>query len=95
MVQTNGVPTGILRRIFGLGPSPKDVLLAVSPDMPADYLRQCKDPNLANELLAMEERQVIRSYKFGLLYAANGQVNEEQLFSNNFGMEYQPLMTER
>jgi RAP1 GTPase activating protein 1 len=85
MVQANGVPTNILRKIFGMGPSPKDIVLAVAPDMPADFLRLAKDPNLANELLAMEERQVIRSYKFGLLYAGPGQGNEDQIYGNGFG----------
>nr|KAJ3417897.1 hypothetical protein HK105_000622 [Polyrhizophydium stewartii] len=50
--------------------------------IPSHYLKFCKDPNLPNELLAMEERQVIRSYKFGVEYAAAGQTTEEQALSN-------------
>ena len=86
MVQASGVSTNILRKIFGFGPSPRDIVLSVSPDMPADFLRLAKDPNLPNELLAMEERQVIRSYKFGVLYAGPNQVNEEEIFNNPWGM---------
>ncbi|KAJ3410828.1 hypothetical protein HDV05_003189 [Chytridiales sp. JEL 0842] len=45
-------------------------------------VRLCKEPNLPNELLAMEERQVIRSYKFGVAYVAPGQSTEEEMFAN-------------
>jgi RAP1 GTPase activating protein 1 len=41
-----------------------------------------KEPNLPNELLAMEERQVIRSYKFGVGYVKPGQTTEEQMMAN-------------
>jgi RAP1 GTPase activating protein 1 len=85
MVQANGVPTAFLRKLIGMGPSPRDIVLAVTPDMPVDSLRQVKDSNVPNELLAMEERQVIRSYKFGLLYCAAGQSGEEEIFSNSIG----------
>jgi hypothetical protein len=34
----------------------------------------------------MEERQVIRSYKFGVGYLAKGQSTEEQMMSNKMGL---------
>jgi len=34
----------------------------------------------------MEDRQVIRSYKFGLLYAKDGQSTEQEIFRNKLGM---------
>jgi len=36
-----------------------NVVRAVSSNIPIDMLKQCKNPNIPNELLAMEERQVI------------------------------------
>jgi len=70
------------RRLFGLGPSISSVMTVLSPEIPFSYLKLCKDPNLPNELLTMEDRQVIRSYKFGLLYAKAGQSKEVELFNN-------------
>lgn len=63
----------------------KTVLSTMSKNIPIFALKRCKDPSLPNELLAMEERQVIRSYKFGLGYLKNGQVVEEDMFSNQIG----------
>jgi len=48
-------------------------------------LKQCKNPNIPNELLAMEERQVIKSYKIGVAYLKNNQCTESEMFSNQFG----------
>lgn len=69
-----------------MGPGNKDVLVAASPSLPVASLKKCADTNLPNELLAMEERQVIRSYKFGLCYVAPGQSTEDEMFQNNMGM---------
>lgn len=84
MVQASDVATPVWRRLLTLGPSPADVVQAVAPSISTQYLSLVKDPNCPKELLAMEERQVIRSYKFGFLYAAAGQTLEEQLFANNW-----------
>jgi RAP1 GTPase activating protein 1 len=80
------VPKSFLRKAFGMSPSKHDVFAALSRNIPAKNLRLCKDTNLPNELLAMEERQVIRSYKFGVGYLAKGQSTEEQMMSNKMGM---------
>lgn len=76
------VPTSLVRRLLGMGPSVSAILQTLSPDIPVGHLKACKNPNLPSELLAMEERQVIRSYKFGLLYARPGQHTETELFNN-------------
>eukprot|EP00732_Lithocolla_globosa_P005487 Lithocolla_globosa_v1_NODE_5701_length_1199_cov_185.523601.p1 type:complete len:357 gc:universal NODE_5701_length_1199_cov_185.523601:68-1138(+) len=76
------VPVPWYRRLLGLGPSTNAKLSALSSDIPVQYLKPCKNPNLPNELLTMEERQVIRSYKFGLLYCAPGQSTEREMFNN-------------
>lgn len=84
MVPTADVTTNFVRKLLRLGPSSKDIVLSVKSDIPVDYLTLCKNANLPGELLAMEERQVIRSYKFGVLYCADGQDTEEEIFQNNW-----------
>lgn len=78
------VPTPWWRSMLGMGPTMKAVLQTLSSDIPVTGLRPCKNPNLPSELLAMEERQVIRSYKFGLLYARAGQTTEQEMFNNKY-----------
>lgn len=70
----------------------RDILLAASPTIPADSLRLCKDVGLPNELLSMEERQVIRSYKFGLVYIAPEQTTEEEMFANSWGVSLEDIL---
>ncbi|KNE67585.1 hypothetical protein AMAG_12037 [Allomyces macrogynus ATCC 38327] len=73
------------RKMLGMAPTPQNVMRALSPNIPVELLKQGRDPGLPNELLAMEERQVIRSYKFGLGYLRHGQTTEEHMFSNTEG----------
>ena len=68
-----------------MGPSLPNVLTSLSPDLPVAELKLCRNPNLPNDLLSMEDRQVIRSYKFGLLYAKDGQTTEQDIFRNKLG----------
>jgi len=82
LVPGEGIRPPLLRKILGLGPSTSSILNAVKDGLPLNHLKLCKDSNLPNELLAMEERQVIRSYKFGLAYLAPGQTKEEEMFRN-------------
>lgn len=82
LVPSDAVKAPIFRKMFGLGPSSSAILHAVKNELPVQHLRACKDVNLPNELLAMEERQVIRSYKFGLAYLGRGQSKEEEMFRN-------------
>jgi len=70
------------RKTLGLGPSIANLMSAISTNIPYHNLRLCKDANLANELLSMEERQVIRSYKFGVAYVGTGQGSEEEMLQN-------------
>ncbi|RUS21539.1 hypothetical protein BC937DRAFT_92345 [Endogone sp. FLAS-F59071] len=61
-------PPRFLRRLFGYGIDPLTVLAVASPQTPQRTLKHCTDPYLPKELLAVEERQIIRSYKFGVAY---------------------------
>ncbi|RKO96157.1 hypothetical protein CXG81DRAFT_14481 [Caulochytrium protostelioides] len=81
-VPAASVPVPLLRRLFGLGPCMPTLINAFSTSLPVANLRACRDPALPNELLAVEERQVIRSYKFGVTYLAPGQTTEEEMFAN-------------
>ncbi|KAJ3219894.1 hypothetical protein HK099_004540 [Clydaea vesicula] len=81
-VSSTAVTTSWWRSLFGLKPLPEDIFAALSRNIPSHNLKLCKDPNLPNELLQMEERQVIRSYKFGVCYLAGGQDTEEQMMGN-------------
>jgi len=70
------------RKVLGLGPTLNNVIKAVSANIPIDMLKLCKNPNIPNELLAMEERQVIKSYKIGVAYLRGNQCTESEMFSN-------------
>ncbi|KAI9222888.1 hypothetical protein BC828DRAFT_364760 [Blastocladiella britannica] len=81
-VPRDAVAVSWWRKMTGMPPTPKSILRAMSQTIPIESLKLCKSLALPNELLAMEERQVIRSYKFALGYMRNGQTTEEQMFSN-------------
>jgi RAP1 GTPase activating protein 1 len=85
-VQASSIPREWWRKLFGLSPSIKNVFEALSNNIPAKSLKLCKELNLPNEILAMEERQVIRSYKFGVGYLTAGQTTEEHMLSNLHGI---------
>ncbi|KAJ3211224.1 hypothetical protein HDU67_004667 [Dinochytrium kinnereticum] len=81
-IQASAVPLAWWRKALKLPPSPASLMQAIGAGIPHQSLKLCKDPGLANELLGMEERQVIRSYKFGVVYMAEGQTTEEEMLQN-------------
>jgi RAP1 GTPase activating protein 1 len=85
-VSATAIPVSFWRKLIGIGPSPSIILNAISRNIPVACLTMCKDMNLPNELLSMEERQVIRSYKFGVGYVAKGQTTETEMLSNKPGI---------
>jgi hypothetical protein len=56
-----------------------------TPDLAHDALRPCPSAGVAAALLAADERQVIRCYKFGVLYARAGQGTEFDMYANRHG----------
>jgi RAP1 GTPase activating protein 1 len=70
------------RRLLGLRPSLSSIMDAISVDIPVGSLILCKNPALPQALVAVEERQIIRSYKFGVGYLAPGQSTAFEMFSN-------------
>ena len=81
MIPSRNVSIAWYRKVFGFGPSLTDILDGVFDVSICKHLQQCKSSDLPKELLGMEERQVIRSYKFGLCYLAPGQSTENEMFA--------------
>ncbi|KAJ3012173.1 UNVERIFIED_CONTAM: hypothetical protein HDU68_001344 [Siphonaria sp. JEL0065] len=81
-VEARAVHQSAHRKLFKMGPKVENLMSAFSSGIPARSLTLVKTPGLANELLSMEERQVIRSYKFGVGYCMAGQTTEAEMMSN-------------
>jgi RAP1 GTPase activating protein 1 len=81
------------QRLLGTGrPAGKRLLKALqstSPEFLGDVNFYRLDPQekVAEELLDMELKQVVSNYKFGILYAKEGQYKETDMFSNEHGSE--------
>jgi len=73
------------RRLFGLGPSYDRILQTLSRDIPTSTLKVSRNLSAPSALLAADERQVIRCYKIGVLYARPGQQTEAEIFANTHG----------
>jgi len=76
------ISTSWWRRLLRLGPSWYDVLRDTDSNLPLDRLRKVADPRLPQALLSMEEQQQIKGFKFGVLYAKDGQTKEDEMFAN-------------
>jgi len=70
------------KRLFRFGVSPYDVISSVDRSLPVNRLKKVDDPRLPQALLTYEEQQRIKGFKFGILYADDGQTKEDQMFSN-------------
>lgn len=81
-VEASSVYQSAHRKLFKMGPKVENLMSAFSSGIPARALTLVKQPGLANELLSMEERQVIRSYKFGVAYCMAGQSSEADMMAN-------------
>jgi len=79
------VRTTLLRRVFGMGPTGTDVLRTMDPQLPVNRLKSVNDPRLNTALLNLEEKQTIKGFKFGVLYASEGQTKEDEMFANQAG----------
>lgn len=70
------------RRLLGLAPGKNDIIAALNENLPAGEMRQSADPGLADKLLSYHEKQNIKGFKFGVMYAAPEQTKEDEMFSN-------------
>jgi hypothetical protein len=67
--------------------SPKDAAIATFPMLDQCKLKAVDSPRLCAELLTLEEKLVETNYKFGVLLCRNGQIDEDDMFSNETGSE--------
>jgi len=70
------------RRLLGLGPARNEMIGALDPSLPAGEFRQVTNEKLCDALLAYHQKQIIKGFKFGILYAASDQTKEDEMFSN-------------
>ncbi|PRP82173.1 RapGAP/RanGAP domain-containing protein [Planoprotostelium fungivorum] len=70
------------KKMFRLSVSTMDIVHALDDTLPINRLKKVDDPRLPQALLTFEEQQRIKGFKFGLLYAPEGQTKEEQMFAN-------------
>jgi hypothetical protein len=59
------------------------VLQAAVPGLSDVELLEVKDPALAEDLRHMEDRLLIKAYRFGVVYCKQGQTDENDMFSNS------------
>lgn len=71
------------KKLFHFSPTINEILMAISHRLSDLDYRLIKEPTFQNELLIFEERQVIRSYKFGLVFVDKNQTTEEEMFQND------------
>lgn len=72
-------------RLTLLAPSFKDVLKtlrSVRPEHASVKWSRCKDPSIVTELISFEQQSIVTKYKFGVLFCKEGQVDEDEMFSN-------------
>jgi len=86
-VPADSVRVPFIRRLFRLGPSVANYTRALSQvHQPVpNTLKRVNSPNFAQSLLEFEEKQTIKGFKFGILYCAEGQVKEDDMFTNDSG----------
>lgn len=93
MILEAQVVTSWWRKCMGLAPSNTEVLRALNLENLGLY--SVKDVELCSDIISMEERQIIKSYKFGLMYLSEGQTTESQSMSNiheNTSMGYRKFI---
>jgi hypothetical protein len=47
------------------------------------HFRECSSADLSEQLLEYEMKDVVKQYKIGLLYVAENQTQENDIYSNN------------
>jgi len=65
----------------------KSVLQAIHPEINVNNVSKIKekDKSFQKRLMDLDEFQCVSKYKFGILYAKDGQTTEEQMFNNEKG----------
>lgn len=79
------MPVGFFRRLFRGGHgqrASKSVLSTLDPQLPVNRLRSVPSASVEKELLSFSEKQVIKGFKFGVLFAQEDQTKEDEMFAN-------------
>ncbi|NWS61163.1 GARL3 protein, partial [Chunga burmeisteri] len=67
--------------------SVKSILSAMSLDKFEKSPREIHHPEIQKDLLVLEEQEGSVNFKFGVLYAKDGQLTDDEMFSNETGSE--------
>ncbi|KAM6337449.1 GTPase-activating Rap/Ran-GAP domain-like protein 3 isoform 1-T1 [Alca torda] len=67
--------------------SVKSILSAMSLDKFEKSPREIFHPEIQKDLLVLEEQEGSVNFKFGVLYAKDGQLTDDEMFSNEIGSE--------
>uniref|UniRef100_A0A8C2CBU5 GTPase-activating Rap/Ran-GAP domain-like protein 3 n=1 Tax=Cyprinus carpio TaxID=7962 RepID=A0A8C2CBU5_CYPCA len=67
--------------------SVKSILSAMNVDRFEKGPREILNPEIQKELLVLEEQEGSVNFKFGVLYAKDGQLTDDEMFSNESGSE--------
>ena len=59
-----------------------DLLTALDPSLPVNRLQPVVTSRVRDGLLEFSEKQIIKGFKFGVLYAREDQTKEDEMFSN-------------
>eukprot|EP01102_Stenamoeba_stenopodia_P007435 TRINITY_DN2080_c1_g2_i2.p1 TRINITY_DN2080_c1_g2~~TRINITY_DN2080_c1_g2_i2.p1 ORF type:complete len:388 (-),score=95.72 TRINITY_DN2080_c1_g2_i2:905-2068(-) len=82
------IPAHMVKKSFlTTFPSHSNLIIGLKLAVNPPYLQEAtlmhvKNPKVIQELSAQEQKMFVRSYKFGVLYAKEGQTTEEQIYSN-------------
>ncbi|KAL0965183.1 hypothetical protein UPYG_G00277860 [Umbra pygmaea] len=67
--------------------SVKSILSAMNMDRFEKGPREILNPEIQKDLLVLEEQEGSVNFKFGVLYAKDGQLTDDEMFSNEMGSE--------
>lgn len=81
-IPMNDVRVSWWRKLLRKGASEYEVLRALEPTLPLGRLKLVSHPDIATKILTLEEKQTIKGFKFGILYAREGQTKEDEMFAN-------------
>ncbi|XP_063288875.1 GTPase-activating Rap/Ran-GAP domain-like protein 3 isoform X3 [Pelobates fuscus] len=74
--------------------SVKSILSAMNLDRFEKSPREILNPEIQKDLLVLEEQEGSVNFKFGVLYAKDGQLTDDEMFSNEAGSEsFQKLLS--
>jgi RAP1 GTPase activating protein 1 len=82
-IPKSSVPIDSFRKALKLDPTTDSLFQAMKIDMSRKDLKKIANGNLPSDLMSMEERQVIRSYKFGVIYSGSNQTTEAEALRNS------------